>query len=364
MALATAGRILYPDPTLQFALRAISSSSDFQINGTGHRYGWVFQVPQSGTITKAGIRIHTCASAVTSRLGLYTVDSSGNPTSTLYGSGNYGTFTPSANTYSEVTLGTAATATAGDFVALVVEFDSTAGDMFVSGANGTYTLHAIGYSAKNSGSWAKSTTGAPIMAHVYYSDSGGIWPYIGCGPFTGVAATATFNLNTSLDTSGHNADEHALKITVPFKCRVAGIWHNFAAASGADHEAILYSGTTAQQTLALDGDFAASTSINGVRSCLFATGQSVDAGATVRAAIRATTATNLTYRRMPLFAAGSEQSLGIPQGTCLSYRSDAGSNAWNDSTTNLPMIGLIIDQLDDGAGGSGVTRRLAKVLGI
>lgn len=344
MALASLGKILWPDPTRYLAYSGISTNANYQINTAGHRIGWVFQVPMAGTITKVGIRIHTCATAQLSRLGLYTVDGSGNPTSTGYGSSAYGTFTPAATTYFEVTLGTPATATVGDLCALVVEFDSTGGDMFVTGANGTWNPCSLGYVDKYTSSWAHGSAGSMLMAHLYYSDSSGQWPDFGCAPFTGVCATGTFNLNTA------GADEYALKITPPFKARIAGIWHNYLTAAGADYEAILYEGTTARATQAIDGDYN-SISVS-VRHCLFATPYTIAAGTTYYAAIRPTTTANVTYRNYTLEAAKSEQGLGIPQNSCLATRVDQG--AWDaTATTTLPSIGLIIDQLDDGAGGAG-----------
>lgn len=352
MALVACGKLLYPDPTRLLAFSQLSTNANFQINGSGYRWGAVFSVPVSGTCTKVGMRINTCASAVTSRLGLYTVDGSGNPTTTLYGSSNYGTFTPAATTYSEVTLGTSATMTAGDFAALVVEFDSTAGDMFVSASNGTNNSFSIPYTAKyNGSSWSKQASGQLIQGHLYYSDGGGQYYDCGLSPFNGAYSTAAYNSATA------GSDEYALKMTVPFKCRIAGIWHNYTNAAGGDYDCVLYDGTTALKSVPIDGDTVA-TAI-GVRHCWFSSGYTCAAGTVVRASIKPTTTTSVTYRNYALFAANTEQSLGIPQGTHLSTRLDSG--AWSDTTTTLPSIGLIIDQLDDGAsaGGGGS----AKIIG-
>src|SRR4051812_19386406 len=118
MALATLGKIFWPDFNRLGGFASLSSSANFQINGTGYRAAWIFPVPRTGTITKVGVRIHTCASVQTSRLGLYTLDGSGQPTTTGYGSSVYGTFTPAATTYFEVILAPPATATLGNFAAL------------------------------------------------------------------------------------------------------------------------------------------------------------------------------------------------------------------------------------------------------
>lgn len=341
MSLVDCGPILLNDPNRLEAFVAISPSANFQINGSGHRYAWVFPVPRSGTITKVGIRISTCASAVTSRLGLYTVDGSGDATSTGYGSSVYGTFTPAADTYFEVTLGTPCTAVQGDICALVVEFDSSAGDMLVSAGNQTWLEGALPYPSKYNGSaWTKQTSGTMILGHVYYSDSGGQYYDVGLAPFTGVQATATYN-------TGSTPDERGLRITLPFKCRISGIWECFTYGTSADFDCVLYSDTTSLKSVSVDAAHASATSTAYIKRHLFASGYTCAAGEQVIAAIKPTTANNVTARQYTLAVAGSEQGLGLPQGSCLVTRTDAG--AWSASTTTLPAIGLIIDQLDDGA---------------
>ena len=128
MALVSAGRLWLGDPNLFVAAQAADTNSAWQISSTGARFGFVFQVPKTGSISKVGVRIGTAQTPIVSRLGLYTVDTAGNPTTTAYGGSAYNTFTPTANTFSEVTLKTPATATAGDLAAVVCEFNSTAGN--------------------------------------------------------------------------------------------------------------------------------------------------------------------------------------------------------------------------------------------
>jgi hypothetical protein len=345
MALVSCGQLFYPNPVRQVVAGAISTNARNQINGSGQRWAHSFVVPRSGTCTKAGIRVNTCASAVTCRLGLYTVDSSGNPTSTTYGGSTYATFTPSANTYSEVTFGTSATMTAGNECALVVEFDSTAGDMFLSATDTAVTPHGqYPLTTKFNGStWTPSASAHVPFCHIYYSDDSGTYPDIFAIPYTGIISAATYNLNTA------GADEYGIKMTVPFACRVVGIWSSFNPSGAGAFECILYDGTTALKTATDTGKASAVTT--NVRLEYFSSGQTLTADQTVRAALRPTTTSNVQYRRVALFAADGVQSLGLPKGTCETKRLDQGS--WSDTTTNLPGVGLIIDQLDNGASTGG-----------
>jgi hypothetical protein len=345
MALASFARVLVPSPIATLSLSSFATGTNYGIDTSGQRYAWVFQVPFTGTITKLGIRIAACATPVTSRLGLYTIDTSGNPTTTLYGGSNYGTFTPAANTYSEVTLGTSASATMSEWVAMVLEFDSSTGNMQVSPSNGTSSAIHFGYLNKFSGTWSKLAFGQMICGHVYYSDGGGTWPFSGMAPFT--AATEGGNYNST--TGG--ADEYAIKMTFPTPDRIVGAWHNFAAGTAADYDIVLYNGTTAERTLSVDGAYVSTTTGFGERHYLFSSGYDVAAGTTLRMAIKPTTTNNVTYRRRTLFSADSVQSLGLPSGTCESKRLDSGS--WTDTTTLIPDIGFILDQFDNGAGAGG-----------
>lgn len=343
MAMVSCGSILWPDPSRFLAFTSISTAANYQINGSGHRAGLVFQIPKTGTITKAGLRIHTCASAVTSRIGLYTVDGSGNPTTTLYGGSNYATFTPAANTYSSVTLGTSASATGGDLAALMVDFDSTAGDMFISLASGTANPVGFPYQVRFNGStWAKSSANQWMMCHIAYS--GDEYEDIGAAPFTGLVASATYQLNTA------GADEYALRLTPGFKARVAGLWTSFHANAGGSMDAVLYEGTTAVATQTFDQDMQ-NPGGGAIRILRCATPYTITAGTTIRAAIKPTTTTVITYRNYTTHLANQGGCLGLPSDACQSTRVDSGS--WSDSTTTIPGIGLVLDRLDDGAGGAG-----------
>jgi hypothetical protein len=342
MALVSVGPVLWPDPTPYLQCTMVSSAATFRLLAADNRMGWVFVVPRSGTATRAGIRVGSAADPQDLRIGLYTTDSSGNFTTTPYGGSGYGVITSvAANTCFEATLGAPATLTQGDLAALVLELDSSAGDVYWSFTGGTANPSGLGYSAHYTGTWSKQSNGLCPFAHLYLSDEGGTYAAIGAMPFAGAQETGAYSVNTA------GADEYALRVTVPFACRVAGIWHTFGTTAGAAYAAVLYSGTTALRSAAVPGGHAGAT--NGVRSVYFSSGCAVAAGDTVRAAIRPTTGTSLTYRRYTLSAAGSEQSLGVPQGTCESSRVDQG--AWADTGTRLPSIGLILDRLDDGAGG-------------
>jgi hypothetical protein len=344
MALASVGLLNYPAATRFLAGTGVSNNTSYQINGTGQRLAWILAIPRTGTITRVGWRVHTCATAQLSRLGLYTVTSGIFPTTTGYGGSVYGTYTPAATTYFEVTLGTSATATLGDVAAIVTEFDSTAGDMYGSSASGGGEAPSgAGWAKYNGTTWSRTVGGGFAFAHLYYSD--GVVVDAETCPFTGTQTEDSgFNLNST-------PDEYAIKLTMPFACRIVGIWSNYRTPNAAaDYEIRIYSGTTALTTTAIDAEYAGGTT--GVRRLLFASPVTVAAGATIRAAIRPTTSTTAIFRYHTLSAAGYGTGVGLQSGDCLSTRTDLGS--WSDTTTQIPHMGVVIDQLDDGVGGGGL----------
>jgi hypothetical protein len=355
MALKSCGILPYPSPARSLYIALFSSSAQYEINATGNRVGWVFQVPKSGTVNKLGVRVNAAATPILSRIGLYTVDGSGQPTTTPYGGGGYETWTPAANTFSEVTIGSSAgtpyTMTAGDYAALVVEFDSTAGDYFLSATNGNGLGVSFGYFAKFTGTWAKSSSSTIIAASLGYND--GTYGDIGGFACSGVPTTGTYNSGTL---AGSGGDEYALAFTVPFKCRVAGAWTAFSSVAGADFELDLYSGTTVIGQAAVDGDYVGSTASVNLRTYLFASPATLTAGSSYYISARPTTANNLTYRYFTLPAAAMVQGAGFFPATCgLATRTDQG--AWGATdTTKIPYLGILIDQIDDGTGGGGLLR--------
>jgi len=113
-----------PDPA-----RTTVGSFTFSLT-SGKRQAYVFQVPKTGNISAVLLGLGSVTSAQTVRVTIQTIDgTTGNPSGIDYGGSVKGTYTPSANTTFEVTLGTPAAAVAGDVVAVVVEYDGVAGTL-------------------------------------------------------------------------------------------------------------------------------------------------------------------------------------------------------------------------------------------
>lgn len=338
MALQRFGRIFLPDPKALIGATSFTSSGTMQIAGAGQRVGWVFPVPEACTIDRVGVRLNAVATPATCRLGLYTVDGDGNPTSTPYGGSAYGTFAAAtAAQYTEVTLPTPATATPPDKAALVLEFDDAAGSVNLTAISGAFVLSGMPYFAKHDGtSWAKETGGRRLVGHVRTSD--GLWLPIDALPLTGLIASNTI-------TSATTPDEVALAFTLPIKAQCIGLWHAYQFGTAGDNSSQLLQGATELAAATADGDH----SITGanVKVRYWPTPVTLQAGVDYRATLRMTAAVSSTYRTAGLFAAGAAEAMDAIQALHLSTRADAG--AWTDTTNSLPLMGVILRQIDDGA---------------
>ena len=104
-----------------------SSAAVHTLDAAGEKLGFIFSVGKTGNISKLVIRCGAVTTAETLKLSLQDVDlSTGEPDETEDQSG---TFTPVVNDWVEVTLGSSRAVTVGDLLAVVIEFDSTVGDV-------------------------------------------------------------------------------------------------------------------------------------------------------------------------------------------------------------------------------------------
>ncbi len=329
------------------AILGAPSITGYPMDATGEQIAFIFKIPKSGTITTLSIRTGAVTVTDTLKLGLYTVDTSNNPTTTAYGSMTAGTQAlPASNTWYDVTLGGNCTATAGDVVALVIEFNSyVAGNLNIATLGGTSGSHAniCGFpeSRQYTASWAAIPT-RPLFALTYSGPSYGF--IYGAYPVSAITET---NFNSS-----STPDERGLKFSLPFPARLSGFWFNCLVNNvlGAA-DIVLYDtdGTTVLQTCSVD--FQKVNATPRMFYFQFATAQALSKDVYYRLVIKPTTTTSNAYYSFTVSAAGLLDCFEGGQNFHLTTRTDAG--AWTDTTTQRPYIGLILDQLDDGVGGGG-----------
>lgn len=315
----------------------------FLIDATGEKAGLVFRVPRTGTIDRVGFTTRAVTTSQTLRVGLETTDTTNYlPTGTQYGGSAVGTqASPAADTFYEVTLATAATATKGDIVAIVVQFDSTVGSLVIGqidnegGGNNTAFPYLVNFVT----SWAKIAAGIG-MHSIRYSD--GVYEPIGACVPTSPRIDTAFN-------SGSTPDEIGNRFTVPAPMRTTGLFSAVGHGTVA-LDYVLYEGTTALATVSVPSGLSANAS--GYETFFWPTAVSLSASTVYRLVAKPTTTTNINVREAVVL---NNAMLGmIPGGTDWYKTSRTDAGAWTDDTLRrIWALGLLIDQIDNAAGGSG-----------
>jgi hypothetical protein len=164
----------------------------------------------------------------------------------------------------------------------------------------------------------------------------------GTMPMNAIAGAA-FN-NTS-------SAKRGLKFTPPMNCRAIGL-RFWAVSSVGDFNAAIFDSSGAalsSSSTAFDGDQNANLT-GGLTYVYFTNPVTLTAGTAYYAAIEPSSATNAN---MPVITLPtSDYFTSTPAGSTAIYSAFATS-AWTDSTTQLPVLDVIIDQVDNGAGSGG-----------
>ena len=339
------GGLWVPDPLSSFAVNP-QFGTGATIDASTELCAGIGYAPKAGAIRSIHFRTGAVTVDSTTRLNvnLETVSATdGHPTGTDYGGSAVGTASaaPTANSWNSIDLGTDATVVnIGDLIAAVVGYGTfVAADTVVISAVASSTTTSIDFpyvDAFVGGAWAKATSQAPCMA-LGYSD--GTFEYIqGWLPWSAITNTS-YASNTAI------TDEYALSFQVPFPCRLRGC---AAIVDGdGDYEVILYTGTTATETITIDKDQRGGTAQR-FRFFRFPTGPTLVANTVYRLGIRPTTTTAIILQIYTVNAAGILDMTNGGQNFCLGTRLDQG--AWaSDTTTQRPAIYLQFDQFDDAA---------------
>lgn len=351
MALQSLNAFLpWPGPTPNIAASNLTFSSTL-LDASGEQAAAVFQIPFTGTIAKIGFATGTVTKGDTMKVGIYAVSATtGDPdTSTAYGGMVAGTVAVADgddNVWKLCTLGTNCSATKGDLVAVVIEFNSfTATDSLNIQRFASTSLAEQGpaYSDNNTGgAWAKSG-GWPCITLEY---SGAVY-YSIAGVLPAYAITAR-----SYNTGAAN-DEGGNIFTIPFKCTCAGAYFCGGVVGGLTVKLYDTDGSTVLASTALDKDQQVATS-NGIHYVQFASSITLTAASTYRITILAAGASSEVLYDTDIDTTAAMG--GYPGGTNVFYTTRDGGGAWSNTATRRAWIGLLIDQLDDGAstGGGGV----------
>lgn len=313
------------------------------LDASGEYAAYVQVAREDMVISHVGFRAGTATNSPTVEVRIETLDSSGVPSGTLWDTntnGTSGVITTNSNPL--VALTASASISKGQAFAVKILWGGVAtSSIIVQSINqNTPFLATVPYSVVNTtGSAVKSASGTGTIA--LGSSSSAFYYVPGHFPISGITISGTFN-NT-------NGARRGLKFTPPMAARAVGFRWAGSSAVG-DFDAVLYDvSDNVLSTTSFDGDVTGASN-NGTAIIFFDTQVDLTAGDTYRIAIVPSSATNANLGLITLPSA--DYFTASPAGATAVYSTYA-SGSWTDSTTQLPLMDVILDQLDDGAGTGG-----------
>jgi hypothetical protein len=312
------------------------------IDAAGERVAFRMIIGRSGTITKIGFRTGAVTTAQTLKVELQTISlTTGEPTGTLYGGSAKGTqAAPAANTYYEVTLGTSATAVAGDYVAIVIEFDSTVGNLEIDVVRTGSVVDNVGHPntmIRVGGSWSIATEDWPIC-HFVYSGTPDIYDSNMCFP-----------IKDCFEHSGGGAigAQMGLKFTMPFAARLSGAYLAWRP-RGNNKMVLMKADNTVLDTVDnLDADVWGSTTSHRWTFIPLSAPVILEKGATYRYVTENKTTTGQFLYGLQ-FLNNNILGAWTAKDAYYSHRAAGGATAWTDWNDYAPYLQLMFDQIGSG----------------
>jgi len=313
------------------------------LTASGHYSADYFVASEDMVVTHIGLKCASAASTPQVSLAIETV-SAGLRTGTDFSTNsNTGTVTPST-TFTAYALTGAATISRGSVYAVVIRW--VGGSVTPNLAGNYYGSFAMPYHGTNvSGSDVKSafTQTRDISIH---SSATAFYKLPGYRP---VASWANGSFNNT------SSAKKAAKLTFPFKARIIGLRYWQGTGTGDFNYGLLASdGSTVLSSS--DTAYTATNSAaisNGILDLPFDSPVNVEAGTVLYAYVEPTSATNVLFwtATLPTSGATAAQYRGAWPGGVNFIASSQASGTWTDSTTDVPLIDILYDQLDVGVGG-------------
>lgn len=338
-----------------------SGSANFTqvtLDAAGESHAFIFQAPQSGSIDRIGFRTGAVTTGNTVDVRLETVSTTtGDPSGSLVAVGANAALAiadADDNVWKEATLTTPCAVTRGTLYAVVIVVPASTN--LTIATLGTVADWTTGWNFPYSddftaGAWAKSQNSPTI--NVRYTD--GSYPILGNLPLSAIAAT-TFNADSS-------PDERGLYFTLPFPARLSGVLLNAAFAGGSTIKVYDSDGSTVLTSLAIDAD-QVRTANPGTSRFLLPSAVELDENEAYRVTVLPSSTTDNTLTHLTVNAAAMLDGLDGGQAFHLTTREGGGS--WSQTTTQRPLIHLLLDAFDDSAQNAGAVHfyRLLQMLGV
>lgn len=307
-------------------------ASSTAITAVGHKYAVVCQSPITGAIR----RIHWRNGSQT---GTFTFDvrveqiTSGRPNGTLWGTGTNGSQTMTfGGQVAATTLTADATVTKGQQIGIVFSVSSAGTSTTLSVFASSPIVNYPGLYIDSGSGYSAILSRSPTLA-IEFADG-----TIVCPPGCVMASNAT---TSSIYSSG----EQGIRFRYPIRKSVAGFWHTFDPDTTLTFrlyaDATSPGGTALAETAQSPSDFR--QTVSSAAPVLFPTSVTLEA--------------NTWYRFVAGVSAASSrfQTFTLPSTTYLPvspfgelYQTVSSGSSWVDTPTTIPLMGPIIDGIDNG----------------
>jgi hypothetical protein len=317
------------------------------LTSAGHYVAYVFVAREDMVVSHVGARVGTVAGSPTLTATVETVDSTtGLPNGAGFGSSSGTTGTVSSSTYVLQALGASATIPKGS--AFAVKFALASGTSVVVSGIGNLAVQvgsSLPYAVLNTGTPTKGDLSATAPMFALGSSSTTFYQVPGTLPLSAVSNGA-FNNSTA-------GSKRGLLFTPPMNCRAIGLrW--LAESAVGNYNGVLYNNAGSElssSSTAFGGNVTAASG-NRASTIYFDNAVTLTAGTPYRIAIEPTSTTNTNVSTYTLPSANYRSA--TPAGTTAQYTTFTTAGGWVDSATDtIPVMDVILDQIDDGAGSGG-----------
>jgi hypothetical protein len=345
MALQSLGAPTIWPPSHRVINASPTVSSLTTLDAAGEYSGVVICAREAMTISHVGFRPGTCTGAPTADIRIETVDATtGLPTGALWAANtNIVSATLVTGTWALEALTASASIARGDTFCLKIAYNN--GTSTQTGAYAGVLISSIlPYRVDNTGSPATALLSTHFNAALG-SGATTFYAVPGLLPASSVA-------NNTFSNSVAGA-KRGLKFRVPFKCRVVGARYFTNGASGNFNIILEDSGGSelSSSSTAYDGNLMAALG-TGMADCYFVNSVTLSPATDYRVMVQPSSATNCNISTATLPSA--DYRAAWPHGTNCLYSTYTTAGGYVDTaTTQIPVMDLLIDQLDDGAGAGG-----------
>ena len=340
-------------PEIAFGVSANPTfASPINMSSTAIWTGAIIPIPKTGSIRKIWINLFSSNVGNIYSVRLESVDASGRPSGTLWGTGTEATGLTgyAAGGIIEATLGSNASVTAGDLIAVMVRPTTYVGTSalagYMDGGPSGSSIPGIISTSDSGGTYAFRSY-APTMA-LEYSD----------GSFANIAGLFPVRAaNTTTLTATSNPRMAGNKITPAVGLRAVGMW--FWSDNDANVRLRLYGpdGTTVLWTADYDGDIPITSSAAFSFTLYFPTPIELAAGQTYYLMAEAL-ATSVGLYDFQTFNAATLSALNagaIASRVTCANNSPTGPGSFTADTDKQATCGLIFDGIDIPAASGGET---------